>query len=52
MNRTIASRPTSRASYGALILFALVYVGALAITFAPKGSLSDANSVASAEQGQ
>ena len=52
MNRTITSRPASRASYGALILFAVVYIGALAITFAPKGSFSEAPSTTVAQQSE
>lgn len=52
MNRTITSRPASRASYGALILFAVVYIGALAIIFAPKGSFSDAQSTTVAQQSE
>lgn len=48
MNRTISSRHNSRASIGAIIVFGLVYAGALAITFAPKGSLSDASSMPAA----
>ena len=52
MHRTITSRPASRASYGALALFAVVYIGALAIVFAPKGSLSDAQSVSVAQQSE
>lgn len=52
MNRTIPSRPASRASYGALILFAVVYIGALAITFAPKGSFSDDKSNTIAQQSE
>jgi hypothetical protein len=52
MNRTITSRPASRASYGALILFAVVYIGALAITFAPKGSFSEAPSTTVPQQSE
>ena len=40
MNRTITPRPSRRAPIGALILFGLAYIGALAIIFAPDGSLS------------
>lgn len=52
MNRTITPRPSRRAPTGALILFALAYIGVLAIIFAPEGSLSDRNSMASTQQGE
>jgi hypothetical protein len=52
MNRTITPRPSKRAPTGALILFALAYIGVLAIVFAPHGSLSDRNAMATTEQGQ
>lgn len=52
MNRTITPRQTRRAPIGALILFALAYIGVLVIIFAPHGSLSDRNAMAASEQSQ
>lgn len=46
MNRTAPQPASRRVSYGALILFGLAYLGALAIIFAPEGSLSSRGSIA------
>lgn len=52
MTQSLTERPTRRATYGALVLFGLAYLGVLAIIFAPEGSLSSRSSQLAVEQGE
>ncbi|MFC3180599.1 hypothetical protein [Cypionkella sinensis] len=49
MSQMLSQRPTRRATYVALVVFGLAYLGVMAIIFAPEGSLSSRNPVMSAQ---
>ncbi|WP_426031287.1 hypothetical protein [Cypionkella sp. TWP1-2-1b2] len=50
MTQTMSQRPSRRATYLALIVFGLAYIGVMVIIFAPEGSLSSRNPLMSTEQ--
>jgi hypothetical protein len=50
MTQTMSQRPSRRATYLALVVFGLAYIGVMVIIFAPEGSLSSRNPLMSAEQ--
>lgn len=52
MTRTLSQRPTRRATYVALALFGLAYLGVMVIIFAPQGSLSSRGVMITTEQSQ
>lgn len=49
MSQMLSQRPTRRATYVALVVFGLAYLGVMAIIFAPEGSLSSRNAGVSAQ---
>lgn len=52
MSQMLSQRPTRRATYLALVVFGLAYLGVMVIIFAPEGSLSSRSPLMSAEQSQ
>lgn len=50
MAQMMSQRPSRRATYVALVVFALAYIGVMAIIFAPEGSLSSRNPLMAAQQ--
>lgn len=49
MSQMLSQRPTRRATYVALVVFGLAYLGVMAIIFAPEGSLSSRSPVMSTQ---
>ena len=50
MAQTLTQRPTRRATYVALVLFGVTYLGVMVIIFAPQGSFSSRGSLITTEQ--
>ena len=50
MIRTLSQRPTRRATYVALVMFGLAYLGIMGIIFAPQGSFSSRGALIATEQ--
>ncbi|MDB5657444.1 MAG: hypothetical protein JWS10_59 [Cypionkella sp.] len=50
MTQTLSQPPSRRTSYVAIVLFALAYIGVMAIIFAPEGSLSNRAPLIATEQ--
>lgn len=49
MTQSTLQRPARRGTYGALIVFALAYLGVMVVIFAPEGSFSSRDSLAEAQ---